>query len=282
MKTWQDILSAAWHETATVDLFTNRHCPGSNGPLDWTDNEHAVLCAAGTISLWRNAAYRPVMDDRSIPRPCEPDPQPRCSTRSSAHLMAILQGQHRDLLPEWLSALGRANQRVAEEALPALLEFGRSHPDLRLLILPVLGHRGHWLAARNPAWHYAIGENEDVVWQTGSQGERLFLLQRLRSATPDRARDVLRSTWSEEPARQRAAYLQAFTAGLSLSDESFLEEALRDRSKEVRRLAVDLLARIPESRWTGRMLERASRVLILNSTGVIKREYRDGHAVCGR
>jgi hypothetical protein len=42
-----------------------------------------------------------------------------------------------------------------------------------------------------------------------------------------------------------------------MADEPFLERALDDRSKEVRRGAAELLERLPESRRAARMLERA-------------------------
>jgi hypothetical protein len=43
---------------------------------------------------------------------------------------------------------------------------------------------------------------------------------------------------------------------LSIADEPFLEAALDDRSKEVRRVAADLLASLPDSRLCQRMVER--------------------------
>src|SRR5262249_16629420 len=49
--------------------------------------------------------------------------------------------------------------------------------------------------------------------------------------------------------------------GLSLDDESFLESALDDRRKEVRRAAADLLTRLPESALRQRTLERVRPLL---------------------
>jgi hypothetical protein len=46
-----------------------------------------------------------------------------------------------------------------------------------------------------------------------------------------------------------------------MADETFLEAALDDRRKEVRTVAANLLARLPESRLVGRMIERVEPLL---------------------
>ncbi|MBD0269110.1 MAG: hypothetical protein ICV77_12555, partial [Cyanobacteria bacterium Co-bin8] len=52
--------------------------------------------------------------------------------------------------------------------------------------------------------------------------------------------------------------------GLSLADEPFLEEALTDRSKEVRRTAADLLASLPKSRLCRRLVEQVQQHVFFN------------------
>jgi hypothetical protein len=49
---------------------------------------------------------------------------------------------------------------------------------------------------------------------------------------------------------------------LSAADEPFLEAALDDRSKDVRRHAADLLSRLPESALSARMVERLRPLLV--------------------
>jgi Family of unknown function (DUF5691) len=129
----------------------------------------------------------------------------------------------------------------------------------------VLGVRGRWVAAKNPKWQKFTGVDETadatVVWETGSRPERLALLKMLRGTDPARACEFVASTFNAEPANLREAFLAEFITGLSGEDEPFLEAALDDRGKEVRRQAADLLRRLPGSALCSRMLDRIRTVL---------------------
>ncbi|HET7091694.1 MAG TPA: DUF5691 domain-containing protein [Anaerolineae bacterium] len=166
-------------------------------------------------------------------------------------------------MSEWLAALGLTQKRVPEESLPALLDLGKAQPDVREAILPVLGERGLWLAAQSPDWDYALGGDDAAAWQTGSLPIRLMLLQKLRRSDTTRARELMASTWPTDAPDERTAFLAACAINLGTDDEPFLEAALDDRRKEVRRMAADLLAQLPESRLCGRMLDRLRPLLTL-------------------
>jgi hypothetical protein len=207
------------------------------------------------------------------------DKLPVCSRRAAARLGSMLKGTHRALLPEWLAALAAAGRRAPPALLPSLLEHGRQQADLRPAILPALGRRGRWLAAQNLEWSYARTEISGLrtelattalspqssvlstVWETGDRAARLALLGELRVVAPALARQLIDSTWASERADERAAFLEALGSGLTVDDEPFLEAALDDRSKEVRRVAAGLLGRLPDSRLAGRMLARARPLL---------------------
>ena len=128
------------------------------------------------------------------------------------------------------------------------------------MIMAVLGQRGEWLAAQNPDWLYATQRDEKDVWETGDREERLLLLEHLRTVDPNNARELLATTWSQESAKDRVAFLEKFAIGLNASDEPFLNEALHDRSVEVRRVARSLLGRLP-SDFSRRLKELANQVL---------------------
>ena len=169
----------------------------------------------------------------------------------------MLQGHHTESLLEWLQTLAATGRRAPEESLPALLEAGAARIGLRPVLLPTLGRRGRWLARHNPAWGYAVETDDETLWQTGRFEERLALLRQLRATRPERALELLNSTWSEDRAKQRREFIEALADGLNMADEPFLEAALDDRGAEVAHAAAELLARLPESRLVQRLTARA-------------------------
>jgi hypothetical protein len=175
----------------------------------------------------------------------------------------MLLKERQKLLPEWLAAAAKAGKRAPDHCLPGLLELGRNSSKLRSAILPVLGKRGRWLAAKNPDWDYVVGEDIEKTWTTGSRAARQLLLQQLRTKEPLAARERLAAIWEQEKSEDRLALLIAFQTGLSMDDEPFLEAALDDRRKEVRHKAAELLAQLSESRLCQRMTQRVCSSLIL-------------------
>jgi hypothetical protein len=86
----------------------------------------------------------------------------------------------------------------------------------------------------------------------------------LRATDPAAGRELLASTFAEESADDRAAFVAALESGLGDDDEPFLEAALDDRRQTVRAAAAELLARLPRSRFAARMAERAAPRLTLD------------------
>jgi len=231
--------------------------------LDQTDREGALLGAAAAAALYERAGRLPVRDSSPLPVPCVEDDLPRCSKLSAQHLKLLLGGEHKDLLPEWLAAMAKANRRVPEECLPALLNLGGRTAALREAVIAVIGGRGQWLAAQNEDWRYAVGAFEEESWQTGGFDARLAFLRKLRATDPARARELVRSTWDEDKADYRSCFLAAFELDLGPEDESFLEFALNDKSKGVRREAARLLVLLPQSQLRQKITERARPLLTL-------------------
>ena len=264
MQIWDDILAAA---VVGTDQREFRLAPREDelgsllAQISNTDREGLLLSAASVVALYRSAGVAPPADAQPLPEACSDDEVSRSSLASGQHLGLMLDGEFREVLPEWLSAMNRAGKRVPEEYLPTLLDHGRAEPSLRRMILAVLGRRGEWLAAQNPDWNYAIQREEKDVWETGSREERLLLLDHLRGVDPLRARELLATTWSQESAKDRVDFLEKLATGVNSGDESFLNEALQDRSVEVRRVARALLARLPQSDFSRRLKSLATQVL---------------------
>ena len=264
----------AWQELVTCALLgTERQTPqlaaGENAlrelltQLDVADREGALLRAAGTIALWRQAGQKLTSDPQPLPAPCPPDMMPVCGPRAREHLTLMLQGHYPELLPEWLALLHETKLRVPEEFLPALLDAGAKQAELRPLLLPILDRRGHWLAQQQTAWSFAVETDDENLWQIGQFEERLALLRQLRATRPERALALLTATWKEERVRYRKQFLQILADGLNMTDEPFLETVLDDRNTEVAHAAADLLARLPESRLVQRLTARALLLLRL-------------------
>src|SRR5207249_3260798 len=112
---------------------------------------------------------------------------------------------------------------------------------------------------QNPDWSglfVTSVENADETWQTGTPQQRKLLLAVLRSSDPDKARELVESTWAEDSPEDRTAFLEAFAAGLAPADEPLLEKALDDKRKPVRDAAAQLLARLATSQLAHRMSTR--------------------------
>ncbi|MBV8858356.1 MAG: hypothetical protein JOZ02_15595 [Acidobacteria bacterium] len=269
MTTWQNILGVAAIGTGRQELtlppsdsLLGRALKG----LDASDREGALLGAVALASLHRQAGLRAATDNLPPPEACDADQLPRCNAAAGRHLARMLGGEFKEVLPEWLAALGRAGLRVPEEHLPALFDRATKTRVLRPLVLEVMGKRGRWLAAQNEAWGWASADLGPDTWETGGIEERLSLLRSLRATDPRAGRKLLLSTWKSEYAKDREAFLQTFIVGLSDEDEPFLQEAMPymfggDRSVSVWLTAGELLLQLPSSRLARRVLEQVSPLL---------------------
>jgi hypothetical protein len=198
---WQRVVSAALIGTERQP-FVVPTATGKLGQLlahfSHQSTEATLLTAAATLSLHQRAGWLPETYPVPIQQPCNTDDLLRCNSRAAQLLQQMLQGQYTQVLPEWLAIATKARQRVPELQLPELLDLGKQQRNLRAAILPVLGQRGRWLAAQNPDWSYAVDVATEEDWETGNSAARLPYLQNLRAHQPDRARELLQATWSQE------------------------------------------------------------------------------------
>lgn len=227
-----------------------------------TESERLLLRAAAITALHRRAGRLPALAEPAALLPCPPDEWPRCSARAGVVLDQILSGSRAVLLGEWLAAAAEHHQRVREEHLALLLDQQKALQAVpRSVLLAVLGERGRWLAAQNPDWNAYVVYPDEAIWHEGQRKQRLAYLTDLRAQDPARARELLTATWEHESPAERAAFLAVLREGSGMADEPFLEAALDDRHKDVRQTAAGLLARMPQSRLSKRMAERAARLL---------------------
>ncbi|MFC8917006.1 DUF5691 domain-containing protein [Streptomyces sp. NPDC057116] len=286
--TWEDLVTSALLGTDRRPPAADVMAPGKDAPI-------ALLDAAALHTVRRRAGLLPG-PAAALPEPAPHDdrpPLPAPARRRLTHLLADRSGASSgggrrgtapdltELLPQWLAAANEHGYRAPAAALPALLDTARARTDLRPAALTLAGPRGLWLARLNPEWRFALRgapggtalpdpADEDAVrrlWEEGLFAERVALLGAVRAHDPAAATALLASTWSTERAEDRLMFLDSLRGGLSAADEPFLEEALSDRSRNVRSTAAELLSALPRSALALRMAERASSCVGLDRTG---------------
>ncbi|GAA1062510.1 DUF5691 domain-containing protein [Streptomyces asiaticus] len=278
---WDDLVAAAL-------LGTERRTPpvaprpGQNAPS-------ALLDAAALSTVRRRAGLRPA-PARPGPGRAPEDPRPALPTAARSGLALLLadrsapgRGGSRsapdlaELLPQWLALANHRGYRVPDALLPALLDAARARTDLRAEALTLGGPRALWLARLNPDWRFALRgaagrasaahpepseataapDEEQRLWEEGLFAERVSLLAAARHRDPAAGLALLSGTWSTERAEDRLMFLDSLRDDLSPSDEPFLEQALSDRSRNVRATAAELLSALPGSALAARMAERS-------------------------
>ncbi|WZO97046.1 DUF5691 domain-containing protein [Isosphaeraceae bacterium EP7] len=229
--------------------------------LDAKDLPSRLLSIAVASSLYGRVGRKPAIDPSSPPDVCPTDDQPACQPAAAARLRRMLGGDHPECLPDWIERLAASGRRLNDDAIVGVLSWCENHEVAPKSLREILGVRGGWLAAKRPRWrkHARSDEAADptITWETGALHERMAVLRGLRASDPGRARELVASTFTADAADRRAAFVGEFARGLSMEDEPFLEAALDDRSKEVRRQAAEHLRSLPESRLCLRMIDRA-------------------------
>ncbi|MFI0237037.1 DUF5691 domain-containing protein [Streptomyces sp. NPDC016845] len=274
-----------WDDLVTTALLGTDRRP-STTPKDLLDE-------AALQTVRRRAGLRP-SPAATPPTPAAADPRPPLPPLARNRLAMLLTdrpgtGTTRrgatpdllELLPQWLATANSHGYAAPPELLPALLDAARGRTDLRPGALAFSGPRALWLARSNPDWKFALratpgsgatlpppDEPDQVqrLWQQGLFAERVALLATVRAHDPEAARTLLENTWNTERAEDRLMFLDSLRTGLADADEPFLEQALTDRSRNVRATAAELLSALPRSALAGRMADRALSCVALDRT----------------
>lgn len=234
--------------------------PSDPDPSDPDPSDPAVglLDAAVLAAL----ARRTVPATRTVPpAPIRPAPEQRTVIPDVVRQVLARVDRQPDLLVEALTLIDRADLRLPPELVPGLLDDPR--PAVVAAARPVGGEIGRLLMATNPRW--AAPEAPDparrAAWDEGTLAERVSWLRALRRTDPATAREVLLDGFGQESAATRAELLAVLVEGLSAADQDVLLTAVGDRSRAVVEVALDLLARLPDSPLRRDMREMAGRHL---------------------
>ncbi|MER6628139.1 DUF5691 domain-containing protein [Streptomyces sp. NPDC000987] len=285
---------SAWEELVTAALLgTERRTPPGGAP--GRDAPVALLDTAAAETVRRRAGLRPARAAERL-RPAPEDRRPALPAPAARRLAMLLAdrpgtggGSRRgttpdlmELLPQWLAAANDRGYAAPSPMLPALLDAARGRTDLRPAVLAFAGPRAVWLARMNPDWRFALraapgggtalpdlDDTDEVrrLWQQGLFAERVALLAALRAREPAAARELLATTWPTERAEDRLMFLDSLRSELGAQDEPFLEQALSDRSRNVRATAAELLSALPDSALAARMAARAEACVAVDRTG---------------
>lgn len=201
---------------------------------------------------------------------CPAETQPVVGFAAMATLMRLLSEADAQSIEEWSECARARGLRVADHAVPLLLDWWSRQPQHREMVWGICGKRAEWLASLNPAWGKTVVRDElpanaEEIWQTGSTTERVVLLRTTRKLDPSRALEMVHSTWASDTADERRRFIETLSDRLSMDDEPFLESALDDRSKNVRRAAAMALAMLSESRHKGRINALARTIIVVDN-----------------
>jgi hypothetical protein len=245
--------------------------------------EAALLDAAAVGGALR-AAGRAVPAASGTADPCPPDRAPEAPARALQVLQLVLtqppvgRDLRDPLLHRWCETAAAHGCRVPHALLPTLLGEGTRRPALREALLPVVGTRGRWLAARRPEWSWAAGlagapdaagADDDATLLRLPVRELAERLTALRAADPARARALVVAASATAGAEARASLLRTLAIGLGPDDDAVLEPALDDRAATVRAAAAELLDALPTSARAHRMAARLAP--LLSVTGVLRK-----------
>lgn len=163
------------------------------------------------------------------------------------------------MLEEWLTAATSHHYRAPDDVVPDLLAAALTDRTHRASLLTLAGTHGQRLAAHNPEWAILCSgfDAGHDAWCHGTHRERLEWLKVTRTLDPMAALEHLERAWDSETGEHRADFLAALNSGTGPADENLLEHALDDSHKGVREHAVQLLRRLPDSRYARRMGDRA-------------------------
>ena len=198
--------------------------------------------------------------------------RPECSPAAARRLRALFDGEFAlewnlttRLFFEWFECCDQARQRLPASLLADVLNFCPNRGSSIPAVASILGERGRWLAERNPDWNSYNDppglKDGTTIWETGTKAARLDLFRWLRETDPAEARRLAGLTFAADPASFRSEVVCYFEQNLTEEDEPFLEAVLDDRSRDVRSWAAKHLRRLPGSRLSRRMAERAKALL---------------------
>ncbi|MEM7375538.1 MAG: DUF5691 domain-containing protein [Bacteroidota bacterium] len=226
---------------------------GLEAPILGEKPEARLLEAAGFQSLAKKAGYQTVkVETKNHLDQAEAESSSYMDQLANESLKQILNGNNQLLLEEFLAIIRRRKQLISPEHLPKFFQWAMVMKLDRESYLPLIGQRGHWLASLHPFWQ-ALLPPKPESWHYGTQEQRLDWLRYLRKQGPQQARALLQAEWKSCSYKELAKMVEILSIDLHQEDEELLLELSRHRRKEVRQVALQLLACLPEGQSVQRL-----------------------------
>jgi hypothetical protein len=227
-----------------------------------------LLLDAARLSLEARAGYTPKISPQPVSEALANNNFPTCGYKAQQHLKLMLKPEYKPLLQQWLDLLQVYHQRIPDEMIPIILDFGNSAGELQANLRKALGERGIWLVRQGGGsanWDWLLkSSSHPRDYDSHYDAWRDYLIE-LRQREPERARELAERYWKDLEGMMQLVLLQAFETNLSLDDAAFLEMVLEEECTRI--AAAKLLTQIPETFFRQELEEKVGRLLTLAPLG---------------
>ena len=231
--------------------------------------ERELLLNIASYGLQNQAGYIPDKRFEKLPSKAEISEKHACNITARHHLTLMLNHIHEELLPCWLGEIHKYNQRIPDEMLPPMLDYGANQADKYnyALLREAIGERGRWLArqANNPAWDWVLQEETQETISDNHYAAWENHFRRMRQDDPVRALNILRSYWQELDSLMQMALLRVMYIGINEDDADFLWDLFEE---EISRFtAARWLIQIPETEFAIQARENIGKLIAMIEVG---------------
>ena len=241
-----------------------------NEPI--TDKEARFLKIAALVAVFNEAGTLPLRYTGVLTTENITEDLPIASEKLSSIIKDIADIQYyfrNDLFDLWFDALITRQELLHPKFMVTLVNLESSLPQkFRAKILKIMGNRGRQLLSYKTdvsKWQIV---DESQIWTEGRLAERRTFFTELRQTDPQKALEILQSSWQQESLTDKKAFLEVIKDSFQDSDIPFLINTLpefnhtakeRKGQKEGRAIVAGLLLRNDE------MTLSKSTVMWLNS-----------------
>jgi hypothetical protein len=243
-----------------------------------TGKEDALLKHAAVTFLYEECGQLPAIIDGEI-EPCAEEVKQTVHSEANSQMHTARITNDEVLFDYILNRINNNNKVVGAEVVPLLLNRALADRKMAAPLLSACGETGKWLCKLNKNWQILLASDaENTDWETGSPEGRKEYFKQIREQNPSEALQLLQQIFEQENANVRAEFISLLFINLSLNDELFLEETLKDKSKKVKEHAQNLLRLLQGSAINSLYLNylaeaftiREERVMIISKKRVLQ------------